>query len=406
MIFSLEAPQQPIRGDISLSSSKSESNRALIIQALGADCVLNNLSDARDTQTMQRLLEEKGEVWDVLDAGTTMRFCTAYLGVFGKAEIITGTDRMQQRPIKLLVDALISLGAEIEYQKNEGYPPLKVKGISVQKSNQIEIPGNISSQYISALLMIAPRLPLGLKIQLRGHVFSKPYIQMTLALMQHFGIRYDWDENELISISPQGYGSANYTIESDWSGASYWYSMVALQKDSRIVLKGLRENSFQGDQRIAEIMKNLGVSTVYHNKGAELTHSGKVTNDLSLDFRTCPDLAQTVMVTAAVLGTKLKMVGLESLKIKETDRVLAMQNELQKLGASLTEEGNTWTMIPGNIPSSIQPINTYEDHRMAMAFAPVAMRQKVQIEEPDVVKKSYPSFWEHLQMVGMHIETH
>jgi 3-phosphoshikimate 1-carboxyvinyltransferase len=403
MNCNIKRHRESLSGIIALSSSKSESNRALIINALGAGGSLSNLSDARDTQTMQRLLDENTDTWDVLDAGTTMRFCTAYLSVLGNDNTITGSKRMQERPIKLLVDSLRTLGARIEYLKNEGFPPLKIEKLIDQKANWIEIPGNISSQYISALLMISPVLPHGLKIHLTGVIFSRPYIEMTLGLMRHFGVHAEWDEENVISVPPQTYQSAKYTVESDWSGASYWYSMVALQPGSKLLLKGLREESFQGDQEIASIMEKLGVSTDYLPEGAEIRHNGEVEKEVKLDFRTCPDLAQTVMVTAALLGTQLIMTGLESLKIKETDRVFAMQCELGKIGATLLEDADQWTMTPGSIPNRIQTIETYEDHRMAMAFAPIAMKYDLTIADPDVVKKSYPGFWEHLNGVGIHV---
>jgi 3-phosphoshikimate 1-carboxyvinyltransferase len=403
MIHRIKTYTEPLFGSIALSSSKSESNRALIISALGANAELRNLSDARDTQTMQRLLSQKARTWDVLDAGTTMRFCTALLSVLGNGNIITGSERMQQRPIKLLVEALIKIGAEISYLKNDGYPPLKIERITDQKVNFIEIPGNISSQYISALLMIAPILPHGLKLKLTGEIFSRPYIEMTRGLMQHFGVHSEWDDDNEISIQPQSYQTGKYTVESDWSGASYWYSMVALQPKSKLLLKGLREDSFQGDQEIATIMEKLGVTTEFIPEGAEIIYKGKPEKEINLDFRTCPDLAQTVMVTAALLNTKLNMTGLESLRIKETDRVTAMSKELAKLGATLEEKQGEWTMTPGKLPDQIIPIDTYEDHRMAMAFAPVAMIKDVSINDPDVVKKSYPGFWEHMRGIGIQI---
>ena len=401
MNCTIKAHNVPLTGSIALSSSKSESNRALLINALGAGGILKNLSDARDTQTMHRLLSEQGETWDVLDAGTTMRFCTAYLAIYGDNKTITGTDRMQQRPIRLLVDALNHIGADIQYLNKIGYPPLRINKIQDQISNRIDIPGNVSSQYISALLMIAPILPHGLNIHLIGEIFSKPYIEMTLGLMKHFGVEHQWSSENVITIGPQTYTKASYTIESDWSGASYWYSMVALQPGSQVLLQGLREHSFQGDQEIVQIMNKLGVATEYLGEGAELTHIGNPEKHLEWDFRTCPDLAQTVMVTAALLGTELIMTGLESLKIKETDRVAAMKNELCKLGATLTEEKNSWNMKPGIIPVDITTIETYEDHRMAMAFAPVGMIHNITIRDPEVVNKSYPTFWEHLAAVNI-----
>jgi len=395
---------QHLLGTVQLTSSKSESNRALLINALsGNQLQLHNLSAARDTQTMERLLKESGEVWDVLDAGTTMRFCTAFLAIKGSGQTITGTPRMCQRPIGVLVGALRKLGATIEYLGEDGYPPLKISGIKNQQTSLIEIPGNISSQFISALLMIGPSLPDGLTLRLTTEVFSKPYIEMTLDLMRRFGVESLWEGNE-IKIAPQAYSSGAYTIESDWSGASYWYSLAALGMNSELTLLGLRSESLQGDQEIATIMEKMGIKTTYDDKGATLTQTSEVAGEIEINFKTCPDLAQTVMVTAAAKGVTLKMTGLESLRIKETDRIAAMQNELRKLGASLIEEGSTWTMIPGTLPVTVETIDTYDDHRMAMAFAPYCAINDITIDDPSVVQKSYPDFWKDFRSVGVVIE--
>lgn len=393
-----------LEGTVQLTSSKSESNRALLINALsGNKLTLKNLSAARDTQTMQRLLQEPAKAWDVLDAGTTMRFCTAYLAITGNGHTITGTARMKERPIGLLADALSNLGARIEYLEKEGYPPLRITKIQEQKVRQLEIPGNISSQFISALLMIGPRLPQGIELKLTTEVFSRPYIEMTLGLMELFGVKHTWKDN-LISVPHQSYWEGQYTIESDWSGASYWYSMAAISTGGKIKLLGLREKSLQGDQEIANIMNKMGVNTHYDSKGAQLVKTAKKDSVIEIDFRTCPDLAQTVMVTAAAKGITLKMTGLQSLRIKETDRIAAMQNELAKIGATLTEEGDEWTLTPGELPEQTPVIETYDDHRMAMAFAPLCQVMDIEIKEPDVVKKSYPAFWDDLKSVGVAIK--
>ncbi|MEQ9424052.1 MAG: 3-phosphoshikimate 1-carboxyvinyltransferase [Cyclobacteriaceae bacterium] len=388
---------------VRLSSSKSESNRALIINALaGNKGELNNLSDARDTETMRLLLRSKDHTLDVLDAGTTMRFLTAYLAVQKNSRLITGTVRMQQRPIKILVDALLKLGAQIRYLKNEGYPPLEIAPMDTQLTNQLKISANISSQYISALLMIAPILPKGLNLELTGEIYSEPYINMTLALMEHFGVVHQRNRNQ-ISIEPQPYKAAEYTIESDWSGASYWYSFVSLSQAADIKLLGLRKNSFQGDQAIAWIMEKMGVRSEFEADFVRLNKSNSK-KSLELDFRECPDLAQTVMVSAAAQKINLKMTGLESLKIKETDRVAALQNELSKMNVELIEDGNIWYLKSEKFDLKPDTIfETYEDHRMAMAFAPLSILAPITINEPDVVKKSYPRFWEHLKNVGVAI---
>lgn len=406
MHIQLKTFDQPLSGIVQLTSSKSESNRALLINALSGGILnLDNLSAARDTQTMMRLLGDKANpVWDVLDAGTTMRFSTAYLATMGAGQIITGTDRMKQRPIGLLVDALRKLGAEIEYVEKEGYPPLKIQKISTQKITQLDIPGNISSQFISALLMIGPSLPNGIQINLTTEVFSRPYIEMTLGLMKRFGVDSYWIEN-MITIPPQKYTGGAYTIESDWSGASYWYSMAALNASADITLGGLRADSLQGDQEISTIMEKLGVSTNYTEKGAHLKSNGRLDKVIEINFKTCPDLAQTVMVTAAAKGAMLKMTGLESLRIKETDRIAAMAAELKKINGSLTEpETGLWVMTPGTLPESIDSIETYDDHRMAMAFAPLNQLKPLTILDPEVVNKSYPAFWDDMKSMGMQME--
>jgi len=397
-------PLNSIKSEVALSSSKSESNRALIIKALSNNPIeLSNLSDARDTQTMQSLLNNSPAVWDVLDAGTTMRFCTAYLSLRAKNKVITGSTRMKERPIGVLVDSLNKLGADIAYIDKEGFPPLRINRLEKQKAGFLTISGNISSQYISALLMIAPKLPNGLKIEFTSEVYSKPYILMTLELMKKFGVDSVWNEN-IIEVKKQEYSEGNYTIESDWSGASYWYSLVSIAKNSEISLKGLRKNSFQGDSAIATIMSEMGVSNFFEEDKTLLKSNENIKSKLELDFKACPDLAQTVMVSAAVNGIQLKMTGLESLKIKETDRVQAMKNELLKLNTQLIEDNGVWNLYPGTIPSKIEPIDTYDDHRMAMAFAPLAFIMPVIINNPDVVNKSYPGFWNELKKTGATIK--
>jgi 3-phosphoshikimate 1-carboxyvinyltransferase len=388
---------------IPLPASKSESNRALVINALAKGTLdnLSNLAEARDTQTMIRLLSENGLVADVLDAGTTMRFLTAYCAVTGAKKKMTGTPRMCERPIGILVDALRALGADIAYLNQDGYPPLQLNGFAFQGNREISIRGDVSSQFISAILMVAPLLPDGLNLQITGALGSKPYIEMTLAQMKHFGIeaKTDWTTGK-IEIPKQAYQLKPFAVESDWSGASYWYSMVALSpfEDCSLELLGLKEDSLQGDSAIKAIMEPLGVKSTYTGKGYLLT---KIPAQASLawDFTDCPDLAQTICVTAAVKHIPLTLTGLESLKVKETDRVLALQNELKKLGATLTEkEANHLYEVRGDFAaiSKIEPIETYDDHRMAMAFAPVAMQKEITLLDPLVVNKSYPSFWKHI----------
>jgi 3-phosphoshikimate 1-carboxyvinyltransferase len=392
---------------INLPSSKSESNRLLIMNALsGGKIDIDNLSSARDTQTLINLLKnEKGlDKFDVLDAGTAMRFLTAYFSVATKKEVVlTGTDRMQKRPIGILVEALNSIGAEISYENEEGYPPLQIKPFQKQTNSKISIPGNISSQYISALLMIAPSLPQGLEITIEAPIFSKPYIDMTLGLMQISGIQYAQQDN-VISINPQKYKSSNQSVESDWSAASYWFSIIAqCEVGQKVFLKGLKNKSFQGDNVIKEIAGNFGVNFHFQKNGVLLEKTGTAQKkSLKLDFKKCPDLAQTVLPCAASLNINLEMTGLESLRIKETDRITALQNELIKFNCTLTEaEKGYWKLDSSNFTAKEDiHIETYEDHRMAMGFAPLALKTGIQIKETEVVNKSYPSFWEDLKSFG------
>jgi len=397
---------QPVNAEIRLASSKSESNRALIIQALSdQEITLHNLSEARDTQTMQRLLQSIEPELDVLDAGTTMRFLIAYCAVNSMGKIIKGTPRMHQRPVRILVDALREIGADIQYLQEEGYPPVHVRGMTLnQEVKHVRMRGDVSSQYISALLMIAPKFEHGLLLELIGKVGSRPYINMTLALMKHFGVPHIWENEHAIRIEPCPYGSGSYTIESDWSGASYWYSLVALADSAEIKLLGLRRDSFQGDQAIAEIIGNLGVETAYESDGVRLMKQDSV-QDFTYNFSDCPDLAQTVAVACAAKGVHCIMTGLESLRIKETDRIAALQNELGKMGAELQEENGRWTLVPvqNEAPYDDLVIETYDDHRMAMAFAPLVMQSPLTIENPDVVQKSYPRFWNDLRKAEVQI---
>lgn len=387
--------------NIPLPSSKSESNRVLIIDALtkGGNHI-TNLAEARDTQTMIRLLEEDPQILDVLDAGTTMRFLTAYAALTDRNKTLTGTPRMCERPIGILVDALRSLGAEIEYKGKEGYPPMETKGFSKQLTNHIKIRGDVSSQYISALVMNAPLLPEGLTLELTGKIGSRTYIEMTLKLMEQFGIQYSFEEN-IIKIAHQDYHNTNFAVESDWSGASYWFSLLACAEEGQFFLKGLKKDSLQGDSKIVDIMDHLGVNSEFTEEGILLTKKA-VSGLESFDFTHCPDLAQTVAVTCALIGQTSKFTGLESLRIKETDRIYALQQELAKFNAKLVEgENEVFTLIPSTgIPEDVN-ISTYDDHRMAMAFMPLATKTKVIFDDKEVVNKSYPSFWKHCQLAGL-----
>lgn len=392
---------------LKLVSSKSESNRALVIDALaGGKSLLENLSEARDTQTMMRLLETSTREWDVLDAGTTMRFLTAYAAAKNLNKVLTGTPRMQERPIGILVDALREIGVEIRYKNKEGFPPHEIIGFKEQQNKNIKIKGDVSSQYISALAMIAPMLPLGLTIELTGKIGSRPYIEMTLSLMRKFGAEATFS-GSVIDVKPVVYKQASYTIESDWSGASYWFSFVALAKEAEVKLLGLRKDSLQGDIAIVEIMENLGVKADFDAEGVLLTKN-EVKGIGHIDFSNCPDLAQTVCVVLAVKGIACEMTGLESLRIKETDRIAALQNEMGKFGGGIEEVGSgRWKLIPTEKPvSDIKSlsIETYDDHRMAMAFAPLATLTDLIIEDASVVNKSYPGYWDDLRRAGFELK--
>ncbi|MEM6805708.1 MAG: 3-phosphoshikimate 1-carboxyvinyltransferase [Bacteroidota bacterium] len=406
-MVSLSFKDHSLHTSVALPSSKSESNRALIIQALSQGNIeLENLSSARDTQTMIRLLSSEGHVLDVIDAGTTMRFLTAYFSAVSRDQILTGTPRMCKRPIGILVEALRELGAEIEYWKQEGFPPLHIisKG-SHMEGGEISMKGNVSSQYITALLMIGPSLKGGIKINLEGEISSRPYIEMTRSLMKHFGVESRW-EGQSIIVDEQPYQKNTYRIESDWSAASYWYAMVAIAKEAEVQLWGLREDSMQGDRGIVEMMKNFGVASQFTKDGVILSKIEAQAGNgiLELDFSDMPDMAQTVAVISAAKGIPVRMAGLHTLRIKETDRIAALYNELQKFGVEMQIDGDICT-IDGNVSKSSSIVKTYDDHRMAMAFAPLVFTQNsLMIDEPEVVQKSYPEFWQHLKGAGIKVE--
>jgi 3-phosphoshikimate 1-carboxyvinyltransferase len=399
----LSHPTGVLHETIDLPASKSEANRALIIAALsGGNSDIQNLSEANDTQLLQRLLKSDAETIDAEDAGTVMRFLTAYYAITGQQKTLTGTERMCQRPIKILVDALRELGATIDYLKEEGYPPLKISGFKGNGNNKLKVRSDISSQYISALLMIAPLLPEGLELELEGKIGSRPYIEMTLSLMQHFGVSATFKDNTIV-VPHQNYKPATFTVEPDWSAASYWYSMVTLAKEAEITLPGLKENSFQGDRAIVDIMKRLGVYTQFTDTGLTLTKK-HYEKRVAFDFSHCPDLAQTIVALCSALGVTLEMTGLESLRIKETDRIQALQIEVLSMGASLDEIApGIFRMEPAIITKRELTFRTYQDHRMAMAFAPIALLETVHIQEPSVVRKSYPGFWKDLEKVGFDV---
>lgn len=386
--------------EINLPSSKSISNRALILNALAySPYDVQNVSDCDDTRVMIKALDSNDTTFDIGAAGTSMRFLTAFLSKTVGEWIITGSERMKQRPIKLLVDALNSLGARIEYVENEGFPPLRIFG-SAMMGGEIRLNGGVSSQYISALMMIAPYMQNGLKIILEGNVISVPYIRMTMTMMKEYGVEVGFDNN-IIDIKPQQYKAVKYTVESDWSAASYWYEVLSLVGKGRILLKGLYSNSTQGDSKVAELYKQLGVQSEYRPDGVLLTASGNYVSEFVYDFIDQPDLAQTFAVTCCLLNIPFHFKGVQSLKIKETNRVAALIAELAKLGYILFEpaEGELAWKNERCEPNTEISIRTYEDHRMAMAFAPASIRVPIIIEEPQVVSKSYPTFWDDFQQL-------
>ena len=406
MQIKVTAPAK-IHTTIQLPSSKSISNRALIINALGNGTHHpENLSDCDDTRVMIRALNDDKETIDIMAAGTAMRFLTAYLSVTPGTRIITGTERMQQRPIQVLVNALRELGADIEYVANDGFPPLRITGRALRKDT-ISLPGNVSSQYISALLMIAPVLTNGLTIRLTGDIISRPYINLTLQLMNDFGVRAEWTDDHRLKVEPQAYHSTPFYVESDWSAASYWYQIVALSKEAEVTLPGLFKDSYQGDSQVAGIFRSLGVETIYKDKTVILKKNGKSVERLDYDFINQPDLAQTFVVTCALLNIPFRFSGLQSLKIKETDRMAALITEMRKLGYILHEtDGSVLSWEGERCTTEEHPaIDTYEDHRMAMAFAPTCLAlPEILINNPQVVSKSYPRYWEDLRQAGFIIK--
>lgn len=398
----LDITAQSIKIRINLPASKSISNRALILDALSySPYDIENLSDCDDTNVLVDALDSNNTTFDIGAAGTSMRFLTAFLSKTVGEWIITGSERMKQRPIKLLVEALNYLGARIEYVEKEGFPPLRIFG-SALTGGEIHLKGNVSSQYISALMMVAPCMQNGLKIVLEGKIISKPYIQMTMQMMNDYGIELDFIGNT-IEIKSQSFTPVPYTVESDWSAASYWYEVLSLVGNGGVFLKGLNKNSYQGDSKVAELFEQLGVMTSYLEDGVLLSPNDKSTTKMEYDFTNEPDLAQTFAVTCCMKGIPFKFSGLESLKIKETDRIAALINELSKIGYVVYEPTDSQLAWDGERcePASKICIATYDDHRMAMAFAPVSLITPIEIENPHVVSKSYPGFWDDFDKIGM-----
>ena len=400
---------------VNLPASKSISNRALIIHALsGGKNLPENLSDCDDTEVIIEALRSMPEEINIKAAGTAMRFMAAYLSVTPGTHVLTGTDRMKHRPIKILVDALRTLGAQIEYVGEEGYPPLRITG-STLEGGLLEIPGNVSSQYISALLMIGPMLKEGLTLRLLDDIISRPYIDLTLWMMGEFGAEAEWTSADTITVSPKPYKDRRYFIENDWSGASYWYEILALNDDpeSEVRLTGLMDGSKQGDSITRYIFSLLGVKTKFESKKAgipqtvTLHKNGRCVPKLEYDFGGCPDLAQTFVVVCAAKDIPFHFKGLSTLKIKETDRIEALKREMRKLGYVVNDVDGCELIWDGERcePVETVSIDTYEDHRMALAFAPYVMKKEgLVINNPQVVSKSYPNYWNDLKEAGFKIE--
>ena len=389
---------------LSISGSKSETNRLLLLQALFPNLTLQNTSDSDDSDAMLKALSGSETTIDIHHAGTAMRFLTAFFAVQENREVIlTGSLRMKERPIGILVDALRELGAEIAYTENEGFPPLQIKGKKLS-GNAISLPADVSSQYISALLLIAPQLENGLQLTLEGKITSIPYIRMTLALLDQIGIQTSFIGN-VITVHPmREIQPQTVTVESDWSSASYFYAIVALSKiGTQITLSSYKKDSFQGDSALAEIYQSLGVETVFDNNQIVLRKTNCQLSIINCQLNNTPDVAQTIAVTCFGLGLGCHLSGLHTLKIKETDRLEALQIELTKLGAIVSITSDSLTLEASNAIHPNIKIATYNDHRMAMAFAPLALKVPITIENAEVVSKSYPNFWNDLKKIGFQI---
>ncbi len=388
-----------------ITGSKSESNRCLLLKALFNDITIENLSNSDDTELMKNALSSNHSLIDIHHAGTAMRFLTAYFATQnGRKIILTGSSRMKERPIRILVDALRNLGAKIEYSENEGFPPLKIQGQELLKS-EVFLKANVSSQYISALLLIAPSLKNGLNLYLDGKITSIPYIEMTLALLNEVGIKTSFESNKIKVFPYEGHNSKTLIVESDWSSASYFYSIVSLSSvGTKINISSYNENSLQGDAILSEIYNSLGVSSKFNNSVLTIEKvSDDLPKSLDLDLSNTPDIAQTIAVSCLGLQINCNLTGLHTLKIKETDRLLALKNEIKKLGTNIEISNNSLEInLPKPLLKNVE-IKTYNDHRMAMSFAPLMLRTDIYINDANVVSKSYPNFWNDLEKLGLNL---
>lgn len=397
----LKTSQANLQGQIAVTGSKSETNRLLLLQALFPNISLANTSNSDDSEVMQKALVGNEEIVDIHHAGTAMRFLTAYFAVNeGREVVMTGSSRMQERPIKILAEALAQLGVEISYLKDDGYPPIRIKGKKITAS-KVTLAANVSSQYISALLLVAPKLENGLELTLEGEITSIPYIKMTLALLNDLEIQTSFEGN-VIKVYPKSeVTTKEMVVESDWSSASYFFSLVALADTALITLSSYKENSLQGDSALTSIYEKMGVQTTFQdNKMTLVKQTDFKFETVNFELNNTPDIAQTIVVTCLGLGIGCHLTGLHTLKIKETDRLEALRIELTKLGANISVTNDSLTLIATNEINPNVKIATYNDHRMAMAFAPLALKVPIIIEEAGVVSKSYPDFWKDLINLG------
>ncbi len=400
MKIHLSGPSEKLlKKDIKITGSKSESNRSLFLSALYPDILIENLSNSDDAQVMEKGLKQSSGTVDIHHAGTAMRFLTSYFASQeGKEVVLTGSKRMTERPIKILVDALRELGAQIYYVQDEGFPPLKITGKTLTGS-KVSLPANISSQYISSLLLMAPSLKNGLELELVGKITSVPYIKMTLSLLDEIGVSNSFDENS-ITVSPKStVKPITLVVESDWSSASYFYSIIAMCKvGSQIKLSSYKQTSLQGDSVLSKIYQSFGVSSTFEKNSVILQKTENIKVDtINVDLVNAPDIAQTIAVTCFGLGMGCHLTGLHTLKIKETDRLVALDTELSKLGADISVTDRSLTLEPSDSINKEIAIDTYNDHRMAMAFAPLAMKTTLIVNDAEVVSKSYPDFWKDME---------
>ena len=400
----LQTSHSNLQADIAVTGSKSETNRLLLLQALFPNVTLANTSNSDDSEVMQKALKGDEEIVDIHHAGTAMRFLTAYFAVSeGRELVLTGSQRMTERPIKVLVEALEQLGAQISYEKESGYPPIRIKGQKITAS-KVTIPANVSSQYISALLLVAPKLENGIELTLDGEITSIPYIKMTLALLNDLDVKTSFEGN-VIKVYPKHEVKAKeMVVESDWSSASYFFSLVALADTTSIILSSYKEKSLQGDSALVEIYKQMGVETHFEgNKMTLVKLSDFKFETVNFELNNTPDIAQTIVVTCLGLGIGCHLTGLHTLKIKETDRLEALRIELTKLGANISVTDDSLTLVAAAEINHNVKIATYNDHRMAMAFAPLALKVPIIIENAEVVSKSYPDFWVDMRKLGFSV---